>query len=62
MSLLPLLYKYICNTFWNNCFHKQLEITSGMKNTEFKIQLFDNLCNITCSFERVPLFKKYLES
>ena len=43
MSFPPFLFKCIYNTFWNNCFHKKQESTSGVKNSTFKLQLFDNL-------------------
>lgn len=56
ISFLPLLFKCIYNTFWNNCFHKKQESTNGVKNVKFKLQLFDNLYKIMCDFKW--LFKK----
>lgn len=56
MSFPPFLFKCIYNTFWNNCFHKKQESTSGVKNSTFKLQLFDNLYKIMCDFNW--LFKK----
>lgn len=56
ISFLPLLYKCIYNTLWNNCFHNKLESTTGVKDRKFKLQLFDNLYKIMCNFKW--LFKK----